>query len=805
MKHARINKTIAVFIALVFALQVTLPSVAFADQRTVDVENHTVQTDQTTLVVDITIDNIDKPAAGVILDDKATVTAADDITWEIPVIWVRDDFQIGADAADEGHTYLPALAFFVPQGYALKANPFTVTLSDSVSQLFGTNEIVSVYNKTSGITYIIPASLIGLFAQSRNDVSPKDSANAQDSPANAQDSPANAQDKPANAQDKPQTEVPGDVKTFVEIHCAQTARDALTDEDLEWLVLLIRDHLEPQAVNLLLDSFDCFNGAAKNEEIGKEISLYIYYQKGDEDGNPDHKGVRGAMAHISGDARKGDDGELKYCYMLGMDVDCLVKKDENQKPILNPQTGKCMLLREGEAFETLKNTIVHEMLHALMDDYNRTGMSGATDPKDLATNAAGQFPTQELEERYLALKYPQWFIEGAASAVESVYQLRYRTFQGLRRLPGTDGAVGMGDLNPTFTTQLLIDNYTSGYDVDGKFWYYDLMFAPGGQDDQGNEIETEAPRYVMGYLATLYLCDLAARYNQGYEGSSVKVVDGVTTVDSDELRDGLNSLLHWMHDRSTMDDLIGMLSPRYEDGTPAYKDTAAFQDLFIKGTADSDGVYKGDPESVTFVSTLLNYLLYLDNELPDGSHPSGSILEDFSEYDTSLLDEYKNESSDYLAIADSNDMTPSTVKSDTANIGAGKSNPDTAMTTSATAFKAAAAADATADTMAESAASAAVVIEAETATDEQTEQPTTVQPAVTVADDTDEAAPDEIGEPNETAPATEAPAPAAVEPVAVIGETAPGADEIVPSEPAPASDEPVAAVDEAAAVAHEDA
>ena len=146
MRQTRFNKLVALFIAFAFALQVTLPSVAFADQRTVDLDNHTVQTDQTALVADITIDNIDKPTAGIALDDKATVTAAGDTTWEIPVIWVRDDLQIDADEADEGHIYLPALAFFVPQGYALETNTFTVTLSDSISQLFGTNEIVSVYN-----------------------------------------------------------------------------------------------------------------------------------------------------------------------------------------------------------------------------------------------------------------------------------------------------------------------------------------------------------------------------------------------------------------------------------------------------------------------------------------------------------------------------------------------------------------------------------------------------------------------------------------------------------------------------------
>ena len=32
--------------------------------------------------------------------------------------------------------------------------------------------------------------------------------------------------------------------TLVDIHCAQTARDALTDEDLAWLVDLIINRLE---------------------------------------------------------------------------------------------------------------------------------------------------------------------------------------------------------------------------------------------------------------------------------------------------------------------------------------------------------------------------------------------------------------------------------------------------------------------------------------------------------------------------------------------------------------------------------
>ncbi len=676
MKHARIGKRIAaLFISLVLALQVTLPSVAFAEQRSVELDNHTTQSDQTTLISDIVIGGVEKPIAGTALDEKATVTAAGDVSWEIPVLWVRDDLQMGAGQAEEGHAYLPSLAFFVPQGYALADGAFSVTLSDSLTELFGTQEVISVYAEATGITYIIPVSLKDLFAQRRADDA-QNNANTASQDAAVQEQ-ARDDDEGEEEDDEDAADGCGDGMTPVEIHCAMTARDALTDDDLQWLVELITDYLEPQAINLLFYNFGGFNEAAKKGEIGKEMSLYIYYQAGDNDGNPEHAGIKGALAYVSADAHQVD-GVLKYCYMLAMDVDSLVKKDANNKPIRDPNTGKYTLVREGKPLEILKNTIVHEMFHALMDDYNRTGMSGGTNLEDLITDSAGHFPTQELGNRYVALQYPQWFIEGTASAVEGVYQFRYDTFQNLRRLPGKDGKFGTGDLGPTFAAQQLIDNYIDGCDVDGEFRYYDLKYAVGGKDDDGKEIETEASRYVMGYLATLYLCDLTSRYHQSNKGSSVKVVDGVTTVDSDQLRVGLNSLLTWMHEGSTMDSLINALSPRKEDGTPIYKDTATFQDLFIKGPKAANGTYEGDGESQAFVGALLNYLLYLDNNLPDEEHPNGSILEDFSKRYTSLLDENKKTSSDYLKIINSNDMIPSTVKSDTPNIGGGRTNPDEA-------------------------------------------------------------------------------------------------------------------------------
>ncbi len=476
----------------------------------------------------------------------------------------------------------------------------------------------------------------------------------------------------------------GDGESLVEMYCAQTARDVLSDDDLEWLVELIIDYLEPQAVNYLLYNLPVFNDATQNGEIGKEISLYVNYKNGDKDGIKDHESTVDALAYVTAYAKEIE-GNLKYSYMLAVNVDSLVEADAEGKPITNPKTGRYTLIREGEAMDTFHNTIVHELFHALMDDYNRTGMAGATNLDDLRVDAEGRVLTEEAGKRYLALKFPPWFVEGSASSVENVFALRNHVFQDLRRLQGTDGRFGLGELNPTYTKALLLNTYVNGHSSDGRFLYNDLGFCEGGTDSNGNKIDVESSNYVTGYLATLYLCELSARYVYNNAESSVKVVDGVTTVDSDKLRVGLDNLLRWMHvENRSLDFLVDMISPNDNNGQSLYNNVDSFQDLFIKGEKNADGTFKGDNESLQFVTTLLNYLLYLDNQLPEGEHPTGSILGVFGKRYTTPLDQSKKTSSDYLKITNANETIPSTVKSDTAGIGGGKPDPDKTEETPAT-------------------------------------------------------------------------------------------------------------------------
>ena len=417
--RSTMKRFVALFVSFALITTFAFPTTALAARVEVDVENHALYGQRT--VSGLSIDGVDAPAAGKALDNVAVVKTAESESWDIPVLWVGDDWQLANEAA-EGHTYLPALAFFVPGDFSLEGDTFTVTLSDSLAELFGDSEIVSVYVSITDITYIVPASLRNFFVLAQPQIAP-------DKP---QVEPVKEQ--APSIEEDPDLEPPADVadvqeRNLIDVWCAQTARDAFTDEDLNWVIDLVVNKLQPQAVNLLIDKFPAFAEGAQNGEIGMQIGLYIYLNKGDKDGKPEHESASSALAYVSGDAVPFE-GVYKYGYMIGLDLDDLTLRDAGQVGgyVHNPETGKYQLMRSGQNAETLENTIVHEMFHAFMDDYNRTGMIGALDINDTVTNPDGTWKSEEQMEKYEKLAYPRWFKEGSASAVENVYQFRADLF-----------------------------------------------------------------------------------------------------------------------------------------------------------------------------------------------------------------------------------------------------------------------------------------------------------------------------------------------------------------------------------------
>lgn len=234
--------------SMVFSTSVPA-TVALAESHSIQIQNHWQANNRTT-VSDVRIDGVLAPKAGALLDDEARVTTSPNAAWDIPVLWVSDDLTLATEA-EECKAYLPVLAFFVPQDYSLAGDAQTVELSESLTKLFGGNEIISVYNEATGITYILPAAAKNLFVAA-SDAQP---ANEYEATASDSGSPAELVDE-SGSEENPQDEDP-------------------EDEDLEWLIDLIINTIEPQAVNLLVNKFPAFSAAAQEGAIGKQIGMYI--------------------------------------------------------------------------------------------------------------------------------------------------------------------------------------------------------------------------------------------------------------------------------------------------------------------------------------------------------------------------------------------------------------------------------------------------------------------------------------------------------------------------------------------------
>ena len=647
----------------------------------IDVKNPTVQSGTIT-VSGISIDGVDAPKVGKKLDCSAVVRTKEGYSWEIAVIWLTKDGKI-ATLAKDGEAYFPTLAFYVPPKYRLASDSFKVSLSSSLSKLLGSKDIISVFDSSTGLTFVLPSTINSLSSATDNAASNAitglinterttrwnnavattvTSANSETMQSYAEASPSDNNSDSASSYEEPPAQGIISERSVIDLYCSQTAKDAINEDALERLADIIINKLQPQAVELLINSFPAFKTASDNGEIGREIGLYIYYEKGDDDGLPEHKTAPDSLAYVAGDAAKTD-GELKYSYLLAIDVNDLTYKDKDNNPIKDESTGKYNLTFEGETFTTLNNTIVHEMFHAFMDDYNRTGMVGVETLEQTLDDGNGYYIDPEAGNIVKSLKYPYWFIEGTASSVENNLQFRKDNFHDLRATK--EG----GTYYNEYTNQNVLDNYLSGKAADGSWNYFDLEYQEGIKEN-GKDIEPTVCRYFTGYLATIYLSEIAY---QAITGTSVDSY--VITADSSaRYRDGLSFIMEQMHNGSTLDEVISSISPIVEN-EKLYSSTEEFEKEFIKGPElkDKPGYYSGDGESLAFVTSYCNYMLNLENDSSRECGPNGSILFALDDDFNVPVDPNKNADSEFYKIVDSNCYVASTVKPDVTVIGGGKS------------------------------------------------------------------------------------------------------------------------------------
>ena len=654
------------------------------------------------------------------LYESAAVTTAEGIVWEIPLFWM-DDSNMLAEKKESGRIYKPVLAFFVPDEYVVQedtANGFTVTLDAFLSGLYErAGGAVCFYEPNTNITYIaaagadlsflekeeekLPAEPVpglpddlrkpadgtyhnpslntggplpeegeesgkssGIYRDRKDQNTEKETEQSgnNDGPGTGNESSqtdesdtgdsSSQTDEPDTGDSSSQTEEPSktdsDDKTEEEpeqeeeetpltreqllAHCAGNTLNKYGEDEMADLVNLIITCIQPQAVALIKSKFPAFAEAAEEDALGKEIGLYVYRMFGEKDGVKAHADASSrALAYVSYHIDEDDKGRVQLGYILGLNTFYFQCRDEE---------GNLQIDRSEQAVSNLDNSIIHEMFHAFMCDYNRTGTIGTPDPEDYLHSG------KELKDIRNVYEFPGWFKEGIASAVENNYQYRYEYFQLLRY-------EGDGTIGSRHTPENLLNTYlTRLFLLEDDVEYEDSY-------DIGAEEATSTSMYVTGYLAALYLGELAARQNTLSSSLSVDG-NGSTKISSETIRLGLNSILERLHKGETLDQVICSIS----DGR--YRDVSDFEQKFIKG-ADQ----KGDQDSISFCVDFLNYMQ--DIGTANTYIPNGSILFDFDRDFTTPIDRSVTLKTDLYRITDSSDYTASTAILETPYTDGGKS------------------------------------------------------------------------------------------------------------------------------------
>ena len=258
--------------------------------------------------------------------------------------------------------------------------------------------------------------------------------------------------------------------TYAELYCSKTAKEAIDGDVLEQVCDLLVNRLEPQAVNLLLDKMPAIKAAAEQGGLSSEIGMYVYYGRGDYDCYA-HFIDGTAAASTSICPIEDDDDNNTLGQIIAFNAKSIVKKDEG---------GNSYIDTDSHEWLRFEYAVLHELVHAMMNDYNRAGMMGYNDPDSINI---GYNDIRKIRNEYIKLlSFPEWFVEGTASVIGDGYDQVddiYETFKN------TDGV---------FTAESVLNAY-----LDNQYHTLKSGSLMAG--------------YVSGYLAIFYLSDLAAKQN----------------------------------------------------------------------------------------------------------------------------------------------------------------------------------------------------------------------------------------------------------------------------------------------------
>lgn len=574
------------------------------------------------------VTNLDRPVHGQILDTSATVTADSGMSWEVPVIWVDQNGNLLKVALEiEGVVKCyPLIAFYLPEGYAMAQGSnvsYDVWLPDFVTDLMAKTGVATLSNPSSGVTYITPL----LPGKNKVEAKPTPQYYAYDEEVEYEYKPSEEAGKPYVPEEQQAGGNKGgggkkkgandytsrpkisdkEKEELVTVHAKGDAETVFSgneeagipdqSDELAWFIKFIKNVVEPEAVALLEQKFPAYKDAVKEgKQLGENLGLYVTFTKSGQSGTStdtesdtgtNEEQENGAIAKLEWE----HDGNGGIEYRLVVDASYFYKLDTNTGTyVFSTETGD-----GSDAYSLLDNTMVHELMHAHMLDYTRTGMTGIKYDED----------TKAYKEDD-SLKYPKWFTEGIATAVDNPYQYRNNDFIS---------KYGYDAGSDTYSVDSMVQSYSSNSQMQ-------LANADGGN---------EMAMYSSGYLATVYLSYLAAKAYDDKDAIKTNKKNDTYTIDSKVIVSGMNHILENLHDGYSLDKLIGEISQKITEKEKRdynyYSNTDDFMNKFLT-SKDQEDCDNGS--SADFCAKLLNY--FAANSDEKGT-VNGSILLDFTSTD----------------------------------------------------------------------------------------------------------------------------------------------------------------------------
>ncbi len=338
-------------------------------------------------------------------------------------------------------------------------------------------------------------------------------------------------------------------------------------EYVAWLADVIMTEIEPSAVEKLMQ-VPVFMEAVMNQEISRYMTLGLTYN------DVNQFGAMVSAAYVGDDGNsirdvKGPVDNMAYRLFVNL---------LGFGPETRTDPSKRLLLED---------TLIHEMMHAFMYDYNRNAMAG-TDRMGFRLLE----DTENEQDNPVALnEFPSWFAEGTASTVQAGFGSRPEEFVSFF---GTD-------LTNEELWEILSDRQRM---MKALTWADDLFLI---------SLEYSENTYNMGYVACMYLYSLAAE-QMGLE--TVRQSDGITELSHEALLAGMNRILKEIHDGMSFTEMLREISRDPQTGEPLYQDADDFVKKCFRG--------ENEPGLIFFQHMMQDYISASYD--PQVFVPSGSVL-----------------------------------------------------------------------------------------------------------------------------------------------------------------------------------